>query len=565
MSTGRSNGDRQTIGRVISVAPWIGLFLAGLLGALPLIPPGAPENPGPTDFSTIRAQDLVADLAQEPHPIGTPAIERVRAMIVDELRGLGLAPEFQEVEASDYYGGTGARVTAVNVLARISGAASTGAVAVVGHYDTVPWSPGANDDASAVAIMLESARALLATPPARNDVMFVFTDGEEPAPRFGSTAFVSHHRWAQDIKAVINLETIGGSGPSMLIATGGSDHWIIDRYAEAVPDPVAFSFVTTLAKLIGGSSSDFASFRDRGIPGAELAYLRGSPIYHTERDTPDRVDGGSLTQQGSATLALTRELAGLDLGPVPTPEDAVFFTLGGSVVVRYPATWALPVALVAGLSIAVAAWLRRRAGRDATAGARSMKWGVGATLGAVAAATLAGIVVWTVLATARPDMDVPESYAYLAGLSAMTAGVAVALGRLAGRRAHADPVGVLAVWWILALFTSIGAPGFSYLFAWPVMAAGLVLAWRAWHPEQVRSWSEAAGFALVGVITLALLVPPIDTFFQLAQPRPGNPDSEMPAIVAVVAILTVLAIELIRTCWPRARARSGTPDRAAMA
>ncbi len=560
MTTGTGEGDQRVVGRVISVASWIVLSLAVVLGAVPLIPPGVPEDPSPTDFSTRRAQGLIERLAREPHPIGTPEIERVRAVIVNELRGLGLEPELQTVEVSDYYGGTNTQIPVVNVLARITGTASTGAVAVVGHYDTVPWTPGANDDSSAVAIMLESARALLAAPRTRNDVMLVFTDGEEPAPRFGSTAFVSSHPWAQDIGAVINLEVVGGSGPSMLIATSGPDRWLVDRFAGAVPDPVAYSYVTTLSRLIGGSTTDFAPFRDRGIPGAELAYLHGSPIYHTERDTPDRVDSGSLQQQGSATLALTRDLAALHLGVAPTPGDAVFFTLGGSIVMRYPVSWALPIALLAGIAIAVAAWLRRRAGTASTASTGSMAWGVGATLAVVVAATLAGTVTWMVLATARPQMGVPESYGYLAGLSALTAGIAVVLGRLVGRRAQADPVAVLAVWWTLALLASAGAPGISYLFAWPALAAGLVLAWRSWLPPQVRPWFEIAGFAFVAVITLALVVPPIDTFFQLAQPRPGNPDSEIPAIVAVAVILTALALELIRACWPSSRARSGIPD-----
>jgi len=196
--------------------------------------------------------------------------------------------------------------------------------------------------------MLETARALLAGPSLRNDVILLFTDGEEPAPRFGSSAFVAEHPWASDIGFVINLEAVGAGGPSILIATNGPGKWVIDQYAEAVPYPTAFSFLTTTAELIGGSNSDFASFRDRGTPGVELSYLHGSPIYHTSADTPERVSLRSLQQRGVNTLAIARHVGNLDLRLSRYDSKSVFFTIARLLVVRYPAALAIPIALLAG-------------------------------------------------------------------------------------------------------------------------------------------------------------------------------------------------------------------------
>jgi len=92
--------------------------------------------------------------------------------------------------------------------------------------------------------MLETARAILAGERLRNDVLLVFTDGEEPAPRFGSSAFVADHPWTGEIGFAVNLEAIGTGGPSTVTAMNGAGEWLIDRYAEAVPYPVAFSFLT---------------------------------------------------------------------------------------------------------------------------------------------------------------------------------------------------------------------------------------------------------------------------------------------------------------------------------
>ena len=50
---------------------------------------------------------------------------------------------------------------------------------LAGHFDSVPPGPGASDDGAAVAAILEIARMLRDQPPSRNDVILLFTDGEE--------------------------------------------------------------------------------------------------------------------------------------------------------------------------------------------------------------------------------------------------------------------------------------------------------------------------------------------------------------------------------------------------
>ena len=228
---------------------------------------------------------------------------------------------------------------------------------VVAHLDTVPETPGANDNASGVAVTLETARSLLAGGPLRNDVILLFTDGEEPAPRYGSTAFVDDHRWFDDARFIVNLEAIGTGGPSMLTETNGPQSWVLDHLVDSAPQPVAFSFLTETTTLIGGSNTDFAPFRDAGVPGVEFVYLRGSSIYHTERDTPDSVSRRSLHSHGVNTLGLVRHLAAEDL--VTTGgDDMVFFTVGRFHVVRYPTSWGIPIVVAAGVLLFAA--IRRR-------------------------------------------------------------------------------------------------------------------------------------------------------------------------------------------------------------
>jgi hypothetical protein len=109
-----------------------------------------------------------------------------------------------------------------------------------------------------------------------------------------------------------------------------------------------------MLKLIGGSNFDFATFRNADIPGVEFAYFRGSPIYHTPVDTPERVSLCSLQQQGANPLDLTRQLGDLEFGRSIADTNAVFFNIGRFNVVRYLLTWELPIALMTGAVLVAA-------------------------------------------------------------------------------------------------------------------------------------------------------------------------------------------------------------------
>jgi hypothetical protein len=58
-------------------------------------------------------------------------------------------------------------------------------------------------------------------------------------------------------------------------------------------------------------------------------------------------------------------------------------------------------------------------------------------------------------------------------------------------------------------------------------------------------------FVLTTAITVPLLVPAIEFFWQFGQPRPGNPDSSLPAVAAVAFLLVALAGAALRSVWWR--------------
>ncbi|MEW6059708.1 MAG: hypothetical protein AB1551_06155 [Actinomycetota bacterium] len=65
-------------------------------------------------------------------------------------------------------------------------------------------------------------------------------------------------------------------------------------------------------------------------------------------------------------------------------------------------------------------------------------------------------------------------------------------------------------------------------------------------PKPSGGYRPTIWFGAVAAPTILLLVPCIDTFFQMAQPRPGNPDSEVFVVISIAAALASLVIELTR-------------------
>src|SRR5207245_10866754 len=110
------------------------------------------------------------------------------------------------------------------------------AVALVAQYDSVAAGPGAGDDGAGVAALLETLRGLRAGPALQNDLIFLFTDGEEDG-LLGASAFVAEHPWAKDAHVVINFEARGNSGASQLFETSAGNGRLIDFFAQAAPYP----------------------------------------------------------------------------------------------------------------------------------------------------------------------------------------------------------------------------------------------------------------------------------------------------------------------------------------
>lgn len=234
-------------------------------------PPAAVSANAPAaDFSSGRAMTHVQMLAKQPHPMGSIEHGVVRDYIFNTLATNGLQPSIQTATAVNRTADSMlVAATTQNVVARLQGTNNTKALLLSSHYDSRPQAFGASDDGAGVAAMLETLRALKSGAPLQNDVIFLFTDGEEDG-LLGANAFTDEHPWAKDVGVVLNFDARGNSGPSMMFETSKSNGWLIQEFAKAAPYPVANSLLVEVYRLLP-NSTDFTVFNAHGIQGLNFA------------------------------------------------------------------------------------------------------------------------------------------------------------------------------------------------------------------------------------------------------------------------------------------------------
>lgn len=181
-----------------------------------------------------------------------------------------------------------------NVVARPSSGVCR--VLVGGHYDSVPFAPGASDNASGTATMIEVARAV-APRSAELGACFV-AFGAEEVGLFGSVDFVRQMSEAERsaLEVMINLDMVGVGSEWLLIGTPQ----LVER---AIGEAAALGISARSGRQPPNSSSDHASFLNAGIP-VVFIHRSDDPLFHTPQDVSSRVQPQSLEEAGRLTQRL---------------------------------------------------------------------------------------------------------------------------------------------------------------------------------------------------------------------------------------------------------------------
>jgi Peptidase family M28 len=523
--SGRRRPRRGSLERPVNARTYRGTWL---LVAVPLliaafsVRKAAPLPPPtlPPAFNTLAAVELAGTLARafpDRRP-GTNGAIGAAEWFTNALRQEGFTTQ------SDYFSaeipGRG-RVPLRNILAVAPGR-SQEAIVVMAHRDNTGVGPGANNNASGTATLVELARAY-ANITARSgaegrhvspahSVIFLSTDGGSFGG-LGAKRFATHSPYRSRVLGVVNLDSIAGRGrpslqiaadtprspPASLVETAANR--IREQTGKPAGHPSAVGQLLDLAFPF--SLYEQAPFVGHGIPAVTLTTAGDRPV-SSLTDTPGRLDRRRFSQLGRSAQAL---LGSLDQGLELANGTSSYIYLGP----RYLPGWSIQLVLVAALLpflVAVVdlfAFVRRRRIKLVPAlrsyARRLAFWGfVGGVFGLFA---LLG--VWPGGASVPPD---PDSRAVthwpvlgLAGLAAL-AGLAwlIARERLLPRRpvtteeSLAGHTAALLVLAVLALLVAAVNP-FALIFILPSVHAWL------WLPDlRARSaWTKAltlvAGFA----------------------------------------------------------------------
>ena len=319
------NGDRRT---VRPAALGVALVLMALLLAVVVIRQQPPAPKGldapPEQFSAGRAAAILQEMQADgvPHSVGSEASERVQARIVAALEAVGYEVDVQETVACRRESGAYAVCAPVqNIVARLDGQEAGPAVMLMAHHDSVRAGPGAADDSSSVAEIIEIARVLREQGPYRNPIVFLMNDAEELG-LLGAQGFVDDHPWAQDVAVVVNMEARGTRGLSYMFETSTDNAWLIDAYASAVRRPASSSLHYEVYRILP-NDTDLTVTREAGMAGLNFAFIDRASHYHTPLDRFENLDQRSVQHQGESVLALAQELAEVDLA-APPPGDAAW-------------------------------------------------------------------------------------------------------------------------------------------------------------------------------------------------------------------------------------------------
>lgn len=298
-------------------------------------PPAFVSSDAPEDkFSAERAFSHTVHIAKKPHSLGTAEHSRVKEYIKTEIIKLGL--EYGEQSTTAIYDHMGIRagyVTNVFGILRGSGQGKK-AVVFLGHYDSCPHTPGAADDGSAVVSMLEGARALTRCETLENDIIFLFTDGEESG-LFGAKVFTEEHPLMDNVGLVINIEARGSSGPTLAYEFNEDNGWVVRELNRAMPRLFAASISYEVYKRMP-NDTDFTMFRRAGISGINIAFIEDYVNYHSMTDSPTNLNLNSLQHHGDYIMASALHFGNLDLSETKS-EDVIFFNWIGSSTIIYSA------------------------------------------------------------------------------------------------------------------------------------------------------------------------------------------------------------------------------------
>lgn len=246
-----------------------------------------------------------------------------------QLQELGFSREDGTLERESFQGLDG--LSSENLTAVCNPGVQGPIWCVVSHYDSIKETPGARDNASGPAILLELARNLgTSQPTLKGEIRLVFLGSEENG-YYGSRAYLEQLTPEELARhaAVFNMDISAateGEGQLVCCTLGGKreDGYSDGDFLEPAENAVSRSIDAACRKLydtavptVHGGESDHVTFHQWEIDCANVCWRRvedGLPVlppeYHGEDDIPGTIDYETAAMTGQCVLEALRLLAG---------------------------------------------------------------------------------------------------------------------------------------------------------------------------------------------------------------------------------------------------------------
>jgi hypothetical protein len=490
---------------------WLLVALPLLLAAFSVARPAPLPPPTlPAAFDRDAALGLATTLATTyPNRVpGSAGALGAAGWFSEQLALYGFRTQAQTFEAT--IPGEG-HVRLRNLLAVVQGR-SDRAIVVAAHRDNVGTGPGADDNASGTAALLELARAYAGRVRPTYTILFLSTDGGAFGG-LGAAEFAARSPYRRDVVAVLNLDSLAGAGRPRLVLAGDTPRSpaasLVETAATQIQEetgrlPARPSALRQLIDLgFPFSLYDQAPFVARGIPAVTLTTAGDRPP-DPFADVPSRLNIVRLGQLGRAAQDVLNSLdQGLDLAQ----GTSSYVYLGPRIIRGWAIELVLIAALLPYLTVVVDLFARCRRRRIPIAPAlRSYRsrlafWAFAAGLFLLFA--VSGVWPRGVARPPSPDTKTAQHWPAVAMLgfaAILLAGWLVGRHRLIPRRPVAleeqlaGHTGALLALGVVALLV-VGTNPFALLFLLPSLHAWLWLPHVQARPPSFRLGVLAAGLA----------------------------------------------------------------------
>ena len=349
---------------------WLLVGIPLLISAFTVSHPGRLRAPTlqPDFDGTTAALTARAFVNTNPDRVpGTSGAAKATTWVSERFAQYGLRTQRERFHAKIPGRGT---VQLENLLAFREGR-SNQIIVVLAHRDNTGSSPGANDNGSGTAALLELARSY-ATPQApplapepNHTILFLSTDGGAFGG-LGAAYFAAHSPYRDRVAAVVNVDSIAGNGRPHLVFAGDDPRFAspalvrtsaarLREQTGAEPSrPSAFAQLLDLAFPL--SLYEQAPFVGHGIAAVTLTSAGDRPP-SALGDTPERLNANRLTGIGRASQSL---LGSLDVEVELAEGTSAYVYLGARVVRGWSIVLILFAALLPCLAVIVDLFARLR-------------------------------------------------------------------------------------------------------------------------------------------------------------------------------------------------------------